>query len=277
MELTGILAFIAFFIIIISILIGVAYYSFKEVSYDDTVRGKASNGDIKTDSTATKLKKLVKAKAKKEQESTAAKKTAAGGKSSKKQYDSSNANTHNELSTEEEEPIVLIPDPFTNTVNSRFGSLIAANPIKRDVGSELSKKSNTAVNGHANGAVSKVVQQQQQQQQQQQKPTTTTTKAVPVATIKPVANGSVVNAAQNENDFKNAKTVPLKVCVFYFKTALKKILHNCIYTCCLKKKGQRAEPLERCDQQDSERAAFNKACRSRSSCECGASSAIRRE
>jgi hypothetical protein len=120
MELTGILTFIGVFIVIISILIGIAYYGIKEASYEDTVRGKQlANG--KPEATATKLKKVVKAKAKKEQDSD---KTKAKSKSS------SSANTQNEQSTEEEEPIVLIPDPFTNKVNSRFGSLISANNLK---------------------------------------------------------------------------------------------------------------------------------------------------
>jgi hypothetical protein len=135
MELTGILEFIGIFIAIISILIGIAYYGIKEASYEDTVRSKQL---AKPEATAAKLKKAVKPKAKKPDQETESKKA------------KSKQSSQNELSTEEEEPLVFIPDPFTNKVSSRFGSLISANNLNSKP-EQQKKQPATTTNGHASG------------------------------------------------------------------------------------------------------------------------------
>lgn len=99
MELTGILTFIGLFILILSVLVGIAYYGITESKYEEKpvvkqVDVKKTVKKVKRDDSA-KVKKAEKQKKRKNSESSSSE-------------------------AQEEEPIVIIPDPFTNKLSSRF-------------------------------------------------------------------------------------------------------------------------------------------------------------
>ena len=189
MELTGFLTFIGMFIAILAVLIGIAYYGIKDVSYEDTVKSKlAAAGSVN----AAKPPKKVKSKPAappppppQQPTSTAA---ATGGKAKAKkqqQRDHSSSGTTQNESAEEEEPIVIIRDPFTNQFSSRFAGATSKRESAAAVHSSVVNKENTSGSFFANAQAKTA-----EKFKPKQTATTTTTTTTTIMTVaKPIANG----------------------------------------------------------------------------------------
>lgn len=108
MELSGILSFIGLFGLVLSALVGVAYYSLKDTEEQNGDENAESRKSVrKTKKRDSSKKKSEKPKPRKNSESSAT----------------------DLVDAPEEEPIVIIPDPFTNKLSSRFAG---AQPKKLD-------------------------------------------------------------------------------------------------------------------------------------------------
>lgn len=110
MEITGLLTFAAIFITILLVLISIAYYGIKEPTYNEAA---ASSNETK--------KKSKKDSTNKKQTS----KTLTATTTSKKQP---NVKEETNEAEKEEDPIVVIPDPFTLQLSSRFAGATRAGP-----------------------------------------------------------------------------------------------------------------------------------------------------
>lgn len=241
MDMTSILAFILIFVVILSILIVIAYYGIKETKYDDLVKktkqqqqqqqtangeagksGKKSakttaNGDVTTTTTMTKKDQ------KQQQQQQQAKKQQQQQQAQKKRKSSPPNETRSDEI--EEEPIVIIPDPFTNQVSSRFAGATGAS-MKKPAPVVVEHVDNRQAESRSNkqhvNPVESVKQPvesnqahilQQQQQQQRQKPK---------ATVKPSQNIVSVNKKEpvEEKDTKLIKVNLVKVPeLFFVKTS----------------------------------------------------------
>jgi hypothetical protein len=106
MDLIGIVTFIGVFLAIVLTLISIGYYVTRESTYEDMLKSSSLPGS--TESVTHQKKKTSKTKGPAKQ-----KKTAANPSSDQLAMDQP-----------EEEPIVIIPDPFTNQLNSnRFAGV----------------------------------------------------------------------------------------------------------------------------------------------------------
>lgn len=113
MDFGAILAFILIFVFILAILVGIAYYGVKSSSYP----GDSNTTTSASDSRASKKqqhrqKSLANGKAKPKSAATKRKETSISESESSGGI--------------EEDPIVIIPDPFTNQLTSRFAGAISA-------------------------------------------------------------------------------------------------------------------------------------------------------
>jgi len=210
MEITGILTFIGVFISIVLILISIAYYGIKEPTYDETVAVNSNETKKKSKKETSNKKPVTKTISNSSSGSSSSstngdnKKRAISGETNKK------ANNYVQ-EVPEEDPIVIIPDPFTMQLSSRFAG---------------ATKSGTSTNGQN---IKKEAQNQQPikvSKQQQQKPkedlttasdnnlaketeidnlgaftTKTSEKVKPKATVKPNQNHVLANG-NFESDFQ---------------------------------------------------------------------------
>lgn len=166
MELSGILTFFGIFIAILCVLVGIAYYGIRDVTYEDTIKNNPQQ-------TSNEGKKKQKTKQKRD-DSDKTKKTT-NQTNAKKRNSSATQSSQGE---EEEEPIVIIPDPFTNQLSSRF----AGASSKKEQGQKSSapvvevKKQEAKVNPSTSSvATSKLFDDKMSEQQ----------KLKPKATVKP--------------------------------------------------------------------------------------------
>ena len=210
MEITGILTFIGVFISIVLILISIAYYGIKEPTYDENVAVNSNETKKKSKKETSNKKPVTKTISNSSSGSSSSstngdnKKRAISGETNKK------ANNYVQ-EVPEEDPIVIIPDPFTMQLSSRFAG---------------ATKSGTSTNGQN---IKKEAQNQQPikvSKQQQQKPkedlttasdnnlaketeidnlgaftTKTSEKVKPKATVKPNQNHVLANG-NFESDFQ---------------------------------------------------------------------------
>jgi hypothetical protein len=217
MEITGILTFIGIFISIVLILISIAYYGIKEPTYDETVAVNSNETKKKSKKETSNKKTVTKTIS---NSSSSSSSTNGGGGDNKKRAISGETNkkaNNNVQEVPEEDPIVIIPDPFTMQLSSRFAG---------------ATKSGTSTNGGQNNNKKEAQSQQpikvsKQQQYQKSKDdltssdsnlakeieidnlgaftTKTSEKVKPKATVKPNQN-HVLDNANFESDFQ-IKTV----------------------------------------------------------------------
>ena len=123
MEITGILTFIGIFISIVLILISIAYYGIKEPTYDEAVTINSNETKKKSKKDISNKKQATKTNSNNSSSSTESKKRTSSGENNKK------ANNNVQEIPEEEDPIVIIPDPFTMQLSSRFAGATKNGPV----------------------------------------------------------------------------------------------------------------------------------------------------
>jgi hypothetical protein len=233
MELSGILTFFGVFIAILSVLVGIAYYGIKDVSYEDRIK---STDEPKTGSKANKKPKATKPK---RDETQQLQPSPTKNKQQHKKRDKSLTSSQ-EQSTEEEEPIVIIPDPFTNKLSSRFAGATSSNNAKQSQTNRAvvsTNESNTVnntkrLNDTNSSIVTQVLpqtrlQQLQQQQQHMSKPLSNQNQKVekPRATVKPNQAIAVVTASPATQSTDFVKQQLKSLTAESFKT-IPQISHN---------------------------------------------------
>ena len=127
MEIAGILTFIGIFVSIVLILISIAYYGIREPSYDEAVVVESKKKSKKEAAKESNNKKQAKHTLVGSSNGGGGGGGGGGGDTKKRAV---SADTHaktkkvvkeeSRVEAAEEEPIVIIPDPFTLQVNSRF-------------------------------------------------------------------------------------------------------------------------------------------------------------
>jgi len=119
MDFGNIWVFIALFVTILLVLIGIAYYGMPEKTYDDVLKEKGIKlGESHAAGAGAEAKKKSKKEASKNKNQQQKKKP-------KKTEMSTNEDS--DESGEEEEEMIAVPDPFTNKVFSRFGTNVGKN------------------------------------------------------------------------------------------------------------------------------------------------------
>ena len=149
MEITGILTFIGIFLSIVLILISIAYYGIKEPTYDEAVTVNSNETKKKSKKDISNKKQVSKTNSNSSSSSTESKKRTSSGENNKK------ANNNVQEIPEEEDPIVIIPDPFTMQLSSRFAGATKNGPVTS--GQNVKRDTQTQ-------QVAKLPKQQQQQQ-----------------------------------------------------------------------------------------------------------------
>jgi hypothetical protein len=128
MELNAIIAFLFIFILVVSVLVGIAYFGIKETKYED-LETKKSQQQQQSDESGKSYKKQksnglvggskkekVKSEQQQQQQQQQAKKQQQQTQKKRK-----NSSSNNQSSDEiQEEPILIIPDPFSGVLTSRF-------------------------------------------------------------------------------------------------------------------------------------------------------------
>ena len=157
MELSGLATFAGIFVAILVILAGIAYHFMCE--QEDVVP------DLTTGSTATSNSKKSK---KNQQQQQQQRDSSAKIKQQKTVPKSESKKSNSDKPEPEEEPIVIIPDPFTRQINSRYASVMGANTGSSQQQS-VKKEPNNAERKHAsNLAVSNAAQKQKDEHQASQ-------------------------------------------------------------------------------------------------------------
>ena len=165
----GILTFIGIFIAILLVLISIGYYGIRESTYEDMLRSNNQSTDSKDNN-----KKKTKTKKKDETgKTTNQNKTNSNNVVQSRKKQSERNSDNQSVDQPEEEPIVIIPDPFTNQLNSnRYAGVsnqsntFVSSFSRKDKDTETSKKhTNVNINSSTVNSQNNVLNQNVQMNQ----------------------------------------------------------------------------------------------------------------